>query len=107
MHRILVTQGIVLSKRTLGEANTHVSILTLEAGLLRAKATSTRAERSTLRNGLEPFPYARYSFVQGRYEWKLTGVENISRDLLPALLPARGASGRILLLLLRLIHGPE
>ena len=107
MHRILVTQGIVLSKRTLGEANTLVSILTLEAGLLRAKATSTRAERSKLRYGLEPFTYARFSFVQGRYEWKLTGVENISRDLLPALLPARGASGRILLLLLRLIHGPD
>ena len=107
MHRILVSEGIVLGKRTVGEANTLVSILTRDHGLVRAKATSTRAESSKLRYGLEALSLARFSFVQGRYEWKLTGVEAISRELLPPTLAARVAAGRIAKLLLRLVQGQE
>jgi len=107
MHRIAVTSGIVLGKRPLGEAHTLVSILTEEMGLVRAKATSTRAEASKLRYGIEPMTLARFSFVQGKYEWKLTGVEGISKELLSARIDARVAAGRIAKLLSRLIHGEE
>jgi len=107
MHRIFVTQGIVLSKRSLGEAHTLVSVLTQEHGLLRAKATSTRAEASKLRYGIEPMTFARFSFVQGKYEWKLTGVEDISRALVSPYARNRIASGRIAKLLQRLIRGEE
>jgi len=107
MHRILVTDGIVLSKRTLGEAHTLVSVLTEGHGLLRAKATSTRAEASKLRYGTELMTRARFSFVQGKYEWKLTGVERISREFTSPLSRNRVAAGRIAKLLLRLIRGEE
>ena len=107
MHRILVTEGIVLSKRSLGEANTLVFILTEDLGLVRAKATSTRAEASKLRYGLEPLTRARFSFVRGKYEWKLTGVEAISRALLSARREGRTAAGRISKLLLRLVRGED
>jgi len=107
MHRLYVTPGIVLGKRGVGEAHTLVSILTEEFGLVRAKATSTRAEGSKLRYGIEPLTMARFSFVQGRYEWKLTGVEQVSRALLTTSLQKRVATGRISKLLLRLIHGEE
>jgi len=107
MHRIYVTNGIVLSKRGVGEANTLVSILTEEFGLVRAKATSTRVEGSKLRYGLETLSKGRYSFVQGRYEWKLTGCEQVSHELVGILKESRVASGRIIKLLLRLIHGEE
>jgi DNA repair protein RecO len=107
MHAIHVTEGITLSKRSLGEANTLVSILTEDMGLLRAKATSTRAEQSKLRYGLEPLTSARFSFVQGKYEWRLTGVEDISRALISMHLQNRVAAGRVTKLLLRLIQGSE
>jgi len=107
MHRIFVSEGIVLGKRGLGEAHTLVSLLTQERGLMRAKATSTRAEKSKLRYGIEPLTFARFSFVQGKYEWKLTGVDSISNELLPARFENRVAAGRIAKLLLRLIHGEE
>src|SRR5690242_20457595 len=106
MHRIEVSEGVVLGKRPLGEAHTLVSVLTQERGLLRAKATSTRAESSKLRYGLEPLTHARFSFVQGRYEWKLTGVE-VEGKLLSPRSDARAAAGRISKLLLRLIRGEE
>ncbi|MES2006811.1 MAG: DNA repair protein RecO [Patescibacteria group bacterium] len=107
MHRLFVTEGIVLRKNVSGEANTLVSILSEEFGLVRAKATSTRAETSKLRYGLELLTMARFSFVQGRYEWKLTGVEKVSHELLAASVGKRVAAGRISKLLLRLIHGEE
>lgn len=107
MHRIHVSRGIVLSKRALGEAHTLASVLAEEFGLLRAKATSTRAEASKLRYGLEPLSSARFSFVEGKYEWKLTGVEDISRELLSPNFKNRVAAGRISKLLLRLIRGQE
>ncbi len=107
MHRLFVTEGIVLQKRGVGEAHTLSTILTHELGLLRAKATSTRVEASKLRYGLEPLSLGRFTFVQGKYEWKLTGAEGISRELLPKLRAERVAAGRIAKLLLRLIHGPE
>lgn len=107
MHRIYVTNGIVLGKRGVGEAHTLVSVLTEAFGLVRAKATSTRVENSKLRYGLETLSMGRYSFVQGRYEWKLTGSEDISHALVATRKEARVASGRIIKLLLRLIHGEE
>lgn len=107
MHHVFVTEGLVLGKRSVGEANTLVTILTPHMGLLRAKAAATRKEESKLRYGLEPLNLGRFSFVQGKYEWKLTGVENTSHELFPKERTARVAAGRIAKLLLRLIHGPE
>ncbi len=106
MHRIEVSEGIVLGKHAIGEAHTLVAVLTPTQGLLRAKATSTRAESSKLRYGLEPMTQGRFSFVQGRYEWKLTGVEAAGR-LLSQRSDARAAAGRVSKLLMRLIRGSE
>jgi DNA repair protein RecO len=107
MHRLYVTEGIVLMKRGVGEANTLVSVLTEDMGLVRASARSTRVESSKLRYGLEPLSIARYSFVRGRHEWKLTGVESVSHELVGKVMEARMAAGRIAKLLLRLIHGED
>lgn len=107
MHRIHVSRGIVLGKKPLGEAHTLVSVLTEDRGLLRAKATSTRAESSKLRYGLEPLTFGRYSFVEGRYEWKLTGVDEVTREFFSSHAHSRIAAGRAGKLLLRLIRGEE
>lgn len=107
MHKIHVHEGLVLGKRGIGEANTSVFIFTKELGLLRATARSARFEKSKLRYGLEPFSRGRFSFVRGKHEWKITGVEGVSREFLPSHTHGRRAVGRVSRLLLRLIHGEE
>ncbi len=106
-HKIVVTDGIVLAKRGVGEAHTTIALLTREAGLVWARATSARLAESKLRYGLEPFTTARYSMLRGRAEWKLVGVENISREILSAHAAARAAVGRAGKLTLRLVAGEE
>jgi DNA repair protein RecO (recombination protein O) len=107
MHKIFATQGLVLGKRGVGEANTLVSILTRELGLVRAKATSAREGRSKLRYGLETLTMARFSLVRGKHEWKLTGVDDITHELSRAPRDRRSRAAKIAKLLLRLIHGEE
>lgn len=107
MHKLHISEGIVLGKRSVGEANVIVSILTREHGLLRAHVRSARAEKSKLRYGLEPLTSARFTFVRGRHEWRLTGAEKVSHELVGESAALRMRSGRVSRLLLRLIHGEE
>ena len=107
MYQIHVCEGVVLGKRGVGEANTLVFILTHDLGLVRAVARSARVEHSKLRYGLEPLTRARFSFVRGKNEWKLTGAEGITRVLVPNEPAFARQAGRVAKLLLRLIHGEE
>jgi DNA repair protein RecO len=106
MYDVLVSEGIVLGKRGVGEANILVSILTRNLGLIRARAQSARAEQSKLRYGLEPLTHGTFSFVRGKNEWRLVGVEKAT-TLLGKNVLSRKAQGRVTRLLSRLIHGEE
>ncbi|MEK7109190.1 MAG: recombination protein O N-terminal domain-containing protein [Patescibacteria group bacterium] len=107
MHEKHITEGLVLGKRGVGEANTVVFILTRELGLVRAKATSSRRELSKLRYGLEPLSRGRYTFVRGKAQWLLTGVDEVSREFL-ATTPAQAKRlGQVARLLMRLVLGAE
>jgi len=107
MHRIVVTEGVVLGKRAVGESNTLLFLLTPELGVVRVSARSARKEVSKLRYGLEPLTMARYSMVRGRHEWKLTGVEAVSRACNPTHSLLRVRAGKVSRLVLRLVHGEE
>jgi DNA repair protein RecO (recombination protein O) len=107
MHRLFISEGIVLGKKGVGESNTLVAILTKEFGLLRASAKSARRENSKLRYGLEPLTLGTFSFVRGRHEWKLTNSHNLSHELIAKNSKDRQSAGRVTRLLLRLIHGEE
>ncbi len=107
MHQIHITEGIVLGKRGVGEANTLVFVLTQKLGLIRAAARSTRVEKSKLRYGLEPLTFARFSFVRGKHEWRLVGVENASHVAVGSSALRRQAAGRIAKLITRLVQGEE
>jgi DNA repair protein RecO (recombination protein O) len=107
MHKIFTTEGVVLGKRGAGEANTLVSILTRELGLIRASARSARVEHSKLRYGLETLTCARYALVRGKNDWKLVGVEQVSHALAEGSIDRRRRAGKIAKLILRLIHGEE
>jgi len=107
MHRIYITEAIVLGKRSSGEATTTLALLTKELGLIRASARSARVEKSKLRYGLQVLTHGRYSLVRGKHEWRLTGVEDVSREYLSPELSKRMAFGRIAKLLLRLVAGED
>jgi len=107
MHDIFVTDGIVLGKRLFGEANTSIAVLTRDFGVIRVGARSARLERSKLRYGLETLTHGTFSLVRGRYEWKLTGAQDLSRNYFGTTLSQRRSAGRVARLLLRLIHGEE
>lgn len=107
MHQKYITEGLVLSKLGVGEANTLVFLLTEELGLLRAKAVSARREASKLRYGLEPLTHARYTLVRGKAEWRLTGVDEVSRAFVGAAPAQRKRLGQVSRLLLRLVAGVE
>ncbi len=107
MHQIVVTKGIVLGKRALGEGSSAVFVLTQELGLVRARAQGARLAKSKLRYGLEVLTQARYSFVRGKNEWRLVGVEHISREFSASPLDARKRLGQVVRLLLRLLPGQE
>ncbi len=107
MHDKHITRGIVLGKRAVGEANTLVFILTQELGLVRAKATSSRREVSKLRYGLEALSSGRYTFVRGRAEWRLTGVDEVSREFLGTTPAQSKRLGQVSKLLTRLVLGAE
>ncbi len=105
MHNIVATEGLVLGKRGVGEANVLVALLTKKLGLVRASAKSARLAKSKLRYGLEPLTMGRFSLVRGKWEWKVTGAAAAAR-------PAAGraalpAMGRVSRLLLRLVNGEE
>ncbi len=107
MYDLLVSDGVVLGKYGAGEANTVLAVLTREAGLLRASARSSRTEVSKLRYGLQTLQRGRFSFVRGKREWKLVGVDTISHELLSSFAKNRQAAGRIAKLFLRLVQGEE
>jgi DNA repair protein RecO len=107
MHQIHITEGIVLGKRGVGEANTLVYVLTQKLGLIRAAARSTRVEKSKLRYGLEPLTTARFSFVRGKHEWRLVGVEAAKHSAIGPTMLRRQAAGRISKLITRLVQGEE
>lgn len=107
MYRKFGTEGLVLQKRGIGEANVSVVLLTRELGLVRATARSARTERSKLRYGFEPMTLGTFSLVRGKHEWRLVGVERTDRTLLACAGSRRLSLGRIARLLLRLIQGEE
>ena len=100
MYDKYITEGIVLGKRSVGEANTLVFILTRELGLVRAKATSSRREVSKLRYGLE-------TLSRGKQEWRLTGVDEVSREFLGTTPAQSKRLGQVSRLLMRLVLGAE
>ncbi|HEX8993937.1 MAG TPA: recombination protein O N-terminal domain-containing protein [Candidatus Paceibacterota bacterium] len=113
-HPLIITEGIVLEKRRVGEANTLATVLTRDRGLIRGKAQSTRVMRSKLRYTLEPLSVARFSLVRGAYEWKIVNSYphaltegNPLERFAGSPRYGRSAIGKIVQLLTRLIHGEE
>ncbi|MBI2098201.1 MAG: DNA repair protein RecO [Candidatus Wildermuthbacteria bacterium] len=60
------TQGIILRKQDIGEADRVFTVFTKDFGKLRLRAVSERKITSKLRGGLELFYLAEIEFIQGK-----------------------------------------
>lgn len=109
MYEKYPTDAFVLSGRNRGEADRYYTLYTREFGLIRARCSSVRAERSKMRYALQTFSLSNVSLIRGRAGWRIAGAaakSGIVVDARIGLLPY-AALARISKLLERLLHGEE
>ncbi|HTR18455.1 MAG TPA: recombination protein O N-terminal domain-containing protein [Candidatus Paceibacterota bacterium] len=105
MYQKYHTEALVLGSREHGEADKVFALYTRDFGLVRARASAVRNEKSKMRYALQRSSRAHVSLVRGKRGWRVAGataVKSASGDL-------RGVStfARISELVLRLVHGEE
>jgi DNA repair protein RecO (recombination protein O) len=76
-YHIYSTIGIVLKRKTFGESDTVLSILTQDLGLVLASAKSTRTLQSKLKGSLQEYSLSNVSMVKGKNGWKITNASLI------------------------------
>lgn len=102
------TDAIVCGSVEYGAADRIFFLFTEDAGMVSARGTSVREEKSKMRFALTDFSYARVSLVRGKYGWKIVGAaseDNVYFALTDRY--ARGAVRNLLRLVRRVITGEE
>ena len=105
--RVYTTDGLVLSKWSLGESSVSASLLTEHYGLVSVRAQSAREGTGKLRYVLEPFTIGSFSFVRGKRGARIIGgvaYESAAQGLSGK---KRNVLGNVSRLLLRLLPGEE
>lgn len=105
MYQKYQTEVLVLGSRESGEADCVLALYTKDFGLVRARASALRTERSRMRYALQKYARASVSLVRGRRGWRVAGaaaMKGAASDI-------RGTSAfaRISELVLRLVGGEE
>ncbi|HUO50469.1 MAG TPA: recombination protein O N-terminal domain-containing protein [Candidatus Paceibacterota bacterium] len=99
------TEALVLGTRDSGEADKLLALYTRDFGLVRARATALRGEKSKMRYALQKFSRARISLVKGKRGWRAAGAVALAQCTgNPA---GIAAFARVAELVLRLVHGEE
>src|SRR3989344_6733198 len=97
------TDALVLGSWEHGEADRVFMLYTKDFGLVYARATSVREERSRLRYALSHYAHANVSLICGKRGWKLVGASSV-RALLGEYV---NIFARIARLMTRLVAGEE
>ena len=100
------TRALVLSRAHLGEANTFVTLLTRDLGLVQARAQSLRKPSAKLSHALVTLAESGVMLVRGKEGWRIMGavLEENWFNRLPSP-DTRAAAARVSGLLLRLVAG--
>ncbi|MCR4279534.1 MAG: DNA repair protein RecO [Candidatus Zambryskibacteria bacterium] len=98
-YHIYTTPGVVLSARSVREADRIYSILTRDLGLIQATAIGVRKGESKHRGSLEPFTISSISLVRGKEYWRITSAESLRS------VPNKEEIARPLALLEKLVQG--
>lgn len=109
MYQKYQTDALVLGFRESGEADRLYSLFTKDFGLVRARATGVRKERSKMRYALQSYARAEVSLIRGKQGWRVAGAAANPRGDTSWILSGKGvgAYARIAELTLRLVHGEE
>ena len=71
------TEGIIINRMDIGEADKFLTVFTKEFGMLKIFARSVRKIKSKLNFYLNLFSHARFGFVSGRGAWHLIDAEDL------------------------------
>ena len=106
MYQKYSTEALVISSRESGESDRFFSLFTRDFGLVRARATAVRSEKSRMRYALQDFSRANVSLIRGKRGWRVAGATSLSTAIDK---DAKGvcAFARIAELVNRLIAGEE
>ncbi len=108
-YHIYQTEGIILGKNDVGEADRRFSILTAEFGRIDAAAQGVRYLKSKLRYSLDIFVHARLGLVMTREDsWRIVDAEELnSWSQIRANPEKLAAAFRIADLINRMVRGQE
>ena len=102
-----VTRAIVLARTSHGEANSLVTLLAEEFGLIRTRAQGVRKSGAKLAPALRTLSELDASILYGKEGWRLNGASQTEDHFSGLSSSARARAGRLSLLLLRLAPGEE
>src|SRR3989344_5419541 len=105
MYQKYNTESLVLGSRESGESDRTIVLFTKDFGLVRARASSVRGEKSKMRYALQNYTLSNASLVRGKRGWRVAGAVALRL----AIGDVRGISAfaRISELVVRLVHGGE
>lgn len=103
MYQKYQTDALVLAGRDIGEADKAYALYTHDFGLVRARGSAVRSEKSRMRYSLQNYSFSNVSLVRGKRGWRVAGARPIT------LVPADGvhAFARVAELVNRLVPGEE
>lgn len=78
MDKSKTIEGIILSRKDVGEADRILSVYSKSEGKIKIIARGTRRLKSKNACHIEPFTVGKYSIVPGRTFYVLTGAESVS-----------------------------
>lgn len=77
-YRIYTTEGIILGKKNVGEANQVLHVFTRDLGLIRLAVQGVRLEKAKLKNHVQLFSWITLSCVRGKDSWRMTSATMLS-----------------------------
>ena len=105
MYQKYQTDALVLKSYDQGEADKSFALFTHDFGLIRARASAVRTEKSKMRFSLQNYSRANVGLVRGKRGWRLAGASCAQSASAPVTSVA--AFARISELVLRLVQGEE
>ncbi len=105
MYQKYHTEAIVLGNTERGEADRTIALMTRDFGLVRARASAVRSERSKMRYASQNYSLSVVSLVKGKRGWRVAGAS--ARVLAVGSVSGVSAFARISELTLRLVAGEE
>ncbi len=105
MYQKYQTEALVLGSREIGEADRVLALFTRDFGLVRARASAIRSEKSKMRYAVQDYARAEVSLVKGKRGWRLAGAASLKSATRDRICVATFA--RIAELTVRLVHGEE